>query len=76
MFGLSFLTTLNIYKDYFEGRKRLQKLHKSTIPQCEERCDQKPSFALVLLSLEEAALFCTPLGFVTNQLHDLHRVMK
>ena len=30
MFGLSFLTTLNIYKDYFEGRKRLHKLHKST----------------------------------------------
>ena len=24
MFGLSFLTTLNIYKDYFEGRKRLR----------------------------------------------------
>ena len=22
MFGLSFLTILNIYKDYFEGRKR------------------------------------------------------
>ena len=24
MFGLSFLTTLNIYKDYFKGRKRLR----------------------------------------------------
>ena len=24
MFGLSFFTTLNIYKDYFEGRKRLR----------------------------------------------------
>ena len=25
MFGLSFLTTLNIYKDYFKGRKMLLK---------------------------------------------------
>ena len=24
MFGLSFLTTLNIYKDYFKGRKKLR----------------------------------------------------
>ena len=24
MFGLSFLTTLNIYKDYFKDRKRLR----------------------------------------------------
>ena len=24
IFGLSFLTTLNIYKDYFEDRKRLR----------------------------------------------------
>ena len=24
MFGLSFLTTLNIYKDYFKGHKRLR----------------------------------------------------
>ena len=37
MFGLSFLTTQNIYKDYFEGRQRLHKLQK-----CEEKCDQKP----------------------------------
>ena len=25
MFGLSFLITLNIYEDYFEGRKRRKK---------------------------------------------------
>ena len=25
MFGLSFLTILNIYKDYFKGRKRAHK---------------------------------------------------
>ena len=24
IFGLSFLTTLNIYKDYFKGRQRLR----------------------------------------------------
>ena len=33
MFELSFLITLNIYKDYFDGRKRLHKLHMGTIPQ-------------------------------------------
>ena len=33
VFKSSFLTTLNIYTDYFEGHKRLHKLHKSTIPQ-------------------------------------------
>ena len=33
MFGLSFLTTLNIYKDYFDGCKRLHTVaqeHNST----------------------------------------------
>ena len=33
MFGLSFLTTLNIYKDYFKGHKRLRIIvqeHNST----------------------------------------------
>ena len=39
MFGLSFLTTLNIYKDYFNGRKRWHKLHKSKFHKCEEECD-------------------------------------
>ena len=33
MFELSVLTTLNIYKDYFKGRKRIYKLHKSIIAQ-------------------------------------------
>ena len=28
MFGISFLTTLNIYKDYFKGRLGLHKLYK------------------------------------------------
>ena len=43
MLGFSFLTTLNIYKNYFEGHKRLHKLHKSKFHKCEERCDWKPS---------------------------------
>ena len=43
MFELSFLTILNIYKDYFKGRKRLQKLDKSKFHKCEGRYDQKPS---------------------------------
>ena len=48
MFRLSFLITLGIYKDYFKGRQRLRK--------CEAKfCSCK--FALVHLSLEEAAAF-------------------
>ena len=57
MFELSFLTTLNIYKDYFKGRKRLWKLHKSTIPQVWRKVWPKTYYVLVLLSLEEAAVF-------------------
>ena len=52
MFGLSFLTTLNIYKDYFKGRQRLHK--------CEAKfclCKPETKFSLVHLSLEEAAMF-------------------
>ena len=36
VFGLSFLTTLNIYKDYFKGRKKLVQLHKSKFHKSEE----------------------------------------
>ena len=43
VFRLSFLTTLNIYKDYFKGRKRWHKLHKSKFHKSEEKCDQKPN---------------------------------
>ena len=54
VFGLSFLTTLNIYKDYFKGRQRL--------PKCEVKlrsCKLWPEteFVLVHLSFEEAAVF-------------------
>ena len=57
MFRLSFFTILNIYKDYFESRKRLQKLHKSTIPQVWRKVWPETYFALIHLSLEEAAIF-------------------
>ena len=50
MFRLSFLTTLNIYKDYFKGRQRLRK--------CEAKlysCKLWPEteFALIYLSLSK-----------------------
>ena len=54
MFGLSFLTTLNIYKDYFKGCKRL---HKCEEKLCSCKLWPKTEFALVHLSFEEAAVF-------------------
>ena len=57
MFGLSFLTTLNIYKDYFKGFKRLHTVAQGRNSTSVKKCDQKPSFALVLHSLQEAAVF-------------------
>ena len=54
MFGLSFLTTLNIYKDCFEGR---QKLHKCEAKLYSYKLWQETEFALVHLFLEEAVVF-------------------
>ena len=54
MFGLSFLTTQNIYKDYFKGHKRLRECEAKL---CSYKLLPKIEFALVHLSLEEAALF-------------------
>ena len=33
MFGLSFLTTQNIYKDYFKGRKKVTQVAQEQISQ-------------------------------------------
>ena len=54
VFRLSFLTTLNIYKDYFKGRKRF---HKCEAKFCSCKLWPKTKFALVHLSLEEATVF-------------------
>ena len=54
MFELSFLTTLNIYKDYFKGRQRL---HKCKAKLCLCKLWLKIEFALVYLSLEETTVF-------------------
>ena len=54
MFGLSFLTTLNVYKDYFKGSQRLRKC-KAKLCSC--KLKPETEFALVHLSLEEAAVF-------------------
>ena len=54
MFGLSFLTTLNIYKDYFMGRQRLYKCEAKwySCKLCLET-----ELAIIHLSLEEAIVF-------------------
>ena len=57
MFGLSFLTTLDIYKDYFKGRRRWHKLHKCWAKFCSSKLWLETEFALVHLSYEEAAMF-------------------
>ena len=54
VFRLSFLTTLNIYKDYFKGRQRLRK-YEAKFCSCKLWLETK--FALVYLSLEEAVVF-------------------
>ena len=54
MFGLSFLTTLNIYKDCFKGRQRLRKCEAKF---CSCKLWSKTKFSLVHLSLEKAAMF-------------------
>ena len=54
MFGLSFLKTLNIYKDYFKGRLGLQKCEAKF---CSCKLCPETEFALVHISLEEAVVF-------------------
>ena len=54
MFRLSFLTTLNIYKDYFKGRQRLCKCE---VKLCSCKLWLKTEFAQVHISFEEAAVF-------------------
>ena len=57
IFGFSFLTTLDIYKDYFKGRQMWHKLHKCEAKFCSCKLWPETEFALVHLSLEEAAVF-------------------
>ena len=54
MIGLSFLTILNIYKDYFKGRQRLRKCEAKF---CLCKLWPETEFALVHLSLEEVVVF-------------------
>ena len=67
VFRFSFLTTLYIYKDYFKGHLRWCKgfIHAY--------CDRR-QFALIHLSLKEAATIVCHIDFVTKELLDLHRV--
>ena len=54
MFGLSFLTTLNIYKDCFKG---CQRLHKCEAKLCSCKLWPEAELALIHLSFEEATVF-------------------
>ena len=54
VFRLSFLTTLNIYKDYFKGRKMLCKCEAKL---CSCKLLPETKFALVHLYFEEVAVF-------------------
>ena len=54
MFVISFLTTLNIYKDCFKGHQWLRKCEAKL---CSCKLWPETEFALVHLSLEEAAVF-------------------
>ena len=73
MFKLSFLTTLSIYKDYFKvchSRYKCVKLdamvfHKHIVT--EDIC-------LSLFFSSRSYCVCTPQGFLTKEIRDLHRV--
>ena len=54
VFRISFLTTQNIYKDYFKGRQRLRKCEAKL---CSCKLWPKTKFVLVHLSFEEATVF-------------------
>ena len=57
VFRPSFLTTLNIYKDYFKDHQRLHKLRKCEAKFCSCKLWPETEFALIHLSLEEATMF-------------------
>ena len=57
LFRLSFLTTLNIYKDYFKGPHNVCKLMKLDANVLFKQIVTRDKFALVHLSLEEDAAF-------------------
>ena len=54
VFRFSFLTTLNIYKDYFKSRQRLRECEAKF---CSCKLWPETEFALIHISLEEAAMF-------------------
>ena len=56
LFRFYFLTTLNIYKDYFKGRQRLHKLHKCEAKFCSCKLWPETEYTLVHLSLEEVVV--------------------
>ena len=59
MFELSFLTTLDIYKDYFKGHKRLRRDAQEHNCTSVKKSVIRNLVCLVLHSFQEAVVFCT-----------------
>ena len=58
VFGLSFLLTLNIYKDCFKGLQSVHKWHKHWANSVQANCDQRRIFCpSSSLSLEEVVVY-------------------
>ena len=57
VFGLSFLLTLDIQKDFFKGRQSVHMLHKYWAKFVQAICNQRQSFALIHHSCEEVAVY-------------------
>ena len=75
MFGISFLITLNIYKDYFEGHQGLHKLHESGAKFCLCKLWLEIDFAFIFLLKKLLCLytvgFCDQGAFVSSSCGDL-----
>ena len=71
VFRLSFLTTLNIYKDYFNVRQRLHNCSSVKQSLVHANCDRRQNLPSSSFS-RRSCYVCIPQGFVTKGLHDLH----
>ena len=70
MFELSFLITLNIYKDYLKGRYRDAHQCKSF---SQAYCEPETIYPSSSFSSRSCCV-CTPQDFVTKEFRDLHHV--
>ena len=71
MFRLSFLTTLNICKDYLSVVKGYAQLHECEAKFCSCELWPEIEFVLVHLSLKETIVFVPPANNVETQNNDV-----